>query len=145
MTAIFIAAYLLSSNFGLTSSAQARPKVKPSVNASKAKPHPRGNYRVGQKGHPTQAQLLQGAWSECADCNFDFSFEGNRVIFYDPGTDGKQEVVHWKVADNKLSFIYKGGSVVTDAIIKLTKDSLVLYRSDKAAGVVGYSRFVRLK
>jgi hypothetical protein len=68
-----------------------------------------------------------------------------QVVFYDPGTDGKQEVVHWKVTNNKLSFFYKGGLVVTDAIIKLTKDSLVLYRRDKVAGVVGYSRFVRLK
>ena len=54
-------------------------------------------------------------------------------------------MVHWKVANNKLSFLYKGGLVVTDAIIKLTKDSLVLYRRDKVAGDVGYSRFVRLK
>jgi hypothetical protein len=100
---------------------------------------------VGQKGRPSQAQLLQGAWSECSDCNFDFSLQGNRVIFYDPGTDGKQEAVYWKVSNNKLSFIYKGGSVVTDAILKLTNDSLVLYRRGKEAGVAGYSRFVRLK
>ena len=102
-------------------------------------------HRVSPKGHPTQDQLLQGAWSECSDCNFDFLLKANQVIFYDLGTDGKQEVVHWKVSNNKLSFIYKGGNVVTDAIIKLTKDSLVLYRRDKEAGVIGYSRFVRLK
>jgi hypothetical protein len=100
---------------------------------------------VDQRAQLTQAQLLQGAWAECVACNFDFSLQGNHVLFYDPGTDGKQEVVHWKVANQRLSFIYKGGSVVTDVIVKLTKDSLVLYRNDKAAGVVGYSRFVRLK
>ena len=144
MTAIFFAAYLLSRSFGLTLPAQIPSKVKPTVSASKKQPS-RGKNSVGQRGHPTQAQLLQGAWSECSDCNFDFSLEGNQVIFYDPGTDGKQEVVHWKVANNKLSFLYKGGLVVTDAIIKLTKDSLVLYRRDKVAGDVGYSRFVRLK
>ncbi|RZK31955.1 MAG: hypothetical protein EOO61_17390 [Hymenobacter sp.] len=117
--------------------------MKPGVSASKGKQHPRGQTSVGQKGR-TQTQLLRGAWSECSDCNFDFSLEGNQVIFYDPETDGKQEVVHWAVSNNKLSFIYNG-DVVTSSIIKLTKDSLVLYRRDKVAGVAGYSRFVRLK
>lgn len=144
MTTVFIVMYLLSSNFTRVPSAQTPSKVKPIVSTSKRQP-PRGKNSVGLRGHPTQAQLLQGAWSECSDCNFDFSLTGNQVIFYDPGTDGKQEVVHWKVANNKLSFLYKGGLVVTDAIIKLTKDSLVLYRRDKVVGVVGYSRFVRLK
>jgi hypothetical protein len=119
-------------------------QIKPSANTS-LKPQPSAKRSISQKVRSSQAQLLQGAWSECSDCNFDFSIEGNRVIFYDPGTDGKQEVVYWKCSNNKLSFIYKGGIVVTDAIIKLTKDSLVLYRRDKEAGVVGYSRFVRLK
>lgn len=137
--------YLLSCSFCLTPYAQTPSKVKPSVSAAKEKQHPRGQNSVGQRGHFTQTQLLRGTWSECSDCNFDFSLKGNQVIFYDPGTDGKQEVVHWEVSTNKLSFMYKGGLVVIDAIIKLTKDSLVLYRRDKVAGVAGYSRFVRLK
>ena len=144
MTVTFLVAYLLSSNFGLTPYAQALPKVKPSVSTSK-KQYSRGKNSVSQRRHLTQAQLLQGAWAECSDCNFDFSLKGNQVTFYDPGTDGKQELVHWIVSNNKLSFVYKGGLVVTDVIIKLNKDSLVLYRKDKEAGVVGYSRFVRLK
>lgn len=144
MTVTFFAAYLLCVCFDQTPYVQTPPKIKSSVSTS-IKPQPSVKRHVSQKGHLTQAQLLQGAWSECSDCNFDFSLKGNQVIFYDPGTDGKQEVVHWKVSNNKLFFIYKGGLMVTDAIIKLTKDSLVLYRRDKEAGVVGYSRFVRLK
>jgi hypothetical protein len=144
MPATFLAAYLLISNFCLKPSAQTPSKVEPSVSAAKKQP-PREKNSAVQKGHSTQAQLLLGAWSECSDCNFDFSLEGDKVIFYDPGTDGKQEVVHWTVSNSKLSFMYKGGLVVTDAIVKLTKDSLVLYRRDKEAGVIGYSRFVRLK
>jgi hypothetical protein len=104
-----------------------------------------GKRQAGLSHRPTQAQLLQGAWAECATCDFNFALQGKRVTFYDPGTDGKPEVVYWKVANNRLSFIYPGGLVVTDAIVKLSKDSLVLYSNNKRAGVVGYSRFVRLK
>jgi hypothetical protein len=144
MFTIFLAAYVLG-DFNLTPYVQTHPKIT-SRPATSHKPPPSGKGQVAQKGHPTQAKLLLGAWSECSDCNGDFLLKGNnQVVFYDPGTDGKQEVVHWKVTNNKLSFFYKGGLVVTDAIIKLTKDSLVLYRRDKVAGVVGYSRFVRLK
>lgn len=143
MTITFFAAYLLISNFGLTPCVQAHPKVKP--NSVVLKNRHFDTKHAGKKGHPTQAQLLQGVWSECSDCNADFTIKGNQVIFYDPGTDGKPDVTYWRISNNKLSFIYKGGSVVTDALIKLTKDSLVLYRRDKEAGVVGYSRFVRLK
>jgi hypothetical protein len=143
MLITIFAAYVLGS-IDLTPYVQTLPKATSRPSTSR-KSLPDGKRQVIQKGRLTQAQLLQGAWSECSDCNFDFSLEGNKVIFYDPGTDGKQEVVHWKVANGKLSFLYKGGLVVTDAIVKLTKDSLVLYRQDKAAGVVGYSRFVRLK
>lgn len=142
LTTLF-AVYVLGSS-SLTLYARIPPKTNSRPNTSHKQP-PSGKRQVAQKGHPTQAQLLQGAWSECSACNFDFSLKGNQVLFYDPGTDSKQEVVHWKVASNKLSFFYKGGLVVTDAIVKLTKDSLVLYRRDKATGVVGYSRFVKLK
>lgn len=124
--------------------AQVPLKVKASIGALE-KQHPHVINRVSQKGHLTQAQLLQGVWSECSDCNADFTIKGNKVVFFDPGTDKKPDVTYWKISNNKLSFIYKGGNVVTDAIIKLNKDSLVLYRRDKEAGVVGYSRFVRLK
>jgi hypothetical protein len=144
MTIIFFAAFLINSSFGLTPCVQTIPKVKPSPSVSK-KQQPSIRYHAGQNSYPTQARLLQGVWSECSDCNADFTIKGSQVIFYDPGTDGKPDVTYWKISNNKLSFIYKGGSVVTDAIIKLTKDSLVLYRRDKEAGVVGYSRFVRLK
>lgn len=144
MTATFFAAYLLSSCFGLTPFAQTPSTSKPRVSAPR-KPQLSRKNKVSHRAPLAQAQLLQGAWAECSDCNFDFSLEQDRVIFYDPGMDGKQELVHWKVANQQLSFLYKGGLVVTDAIMKLTKDSLVLYRRDKAAGIMGYSRFVRLK
>lgn len=143
MLLTLFAVYVLGSS-GLALYAQAPPKTNSRPNISHKQP-PSGRRPVVRKSLPTQAQLLQGAWSECSACNFDFSLEGNQVIFYDPGTDGQQEVVHWKVANHKLSFLYPGGLVVTDAIMKLTKDSLVLYRRDKAAGLVGYSRFIRLK
>ena len=144
MTALFFVAYLLSRDFGLAPAAQTPSKPKTSVTASN-KPHPRGSYRVSPKEHPTSAHLLLGAWSAYSDCNGDFLLKGNtQVLFYDPGTDGKPEVVYWEVANNKLSFLYTDGDVVTDAIMKVTTDSLVLYRRDKAAGVIGYSRFVRL-
>jgi hypothetical protein len=144
MMAICLVAYLLGSSIGLTPVAQTPSPGKPKVSASYKQPL-RGKNKVDHPAQLTQAQLLQGAWAECAACDFNFSLQGNRVLFYDPGTEGKQEVVHWTVANHHLSFHYKGGSVVTDAIVKLTKDSLVLYRRDKAAGVVGYSRFIRLK
>jgi hypothetical protein len=95
--------------------------------------------------HP-QVSLLQGAWSDCLDCNAIFWIEGRRVNFFDEiGSDEKARQTYWKMANNKLSFCYSGGLVVTDNIIKLTKDSLVLYRRDKEVGAVGYSRYVRLK
>lgn len=143
MLITLFAAYMLGST-NLTPYVQTLPKATSRPITSR-KSLPSGKRQAIRKGRLTQAQLLLGAWSECSACDFDFSLEGNQVIFYDPGTDGKQEVVHWKVANSKLSFLYKSGLVVTDAIVKLTKDSLVLYRRDKAAGVVGYSRFVRLK
>jgi hypothetical protein len=144
MLITLFAAYVLGS-IDPTPYVQTLPKVTSRLSTSR-KSLPGGKRQAIQKGRFMQVQLLPGAWSECSDCDGNFLLkENNQVIFYDPGTDGKQEAVHWKVANGKLSFIYKDGDVVTDTIIKLTKDSLVLYRRDKAAGVVGYSRFVRLK
>jgi hypothetical protein len=139
MSVLFLAAYLASNTLSLLPAAQTPSTRKPRASASKKQP-PRGNNKQRQPGPLAQARLLPGAWAACAACNFAFALQGNQVLFYDPGTEGTQEVVHWKVANNKLSFLYKGGSIVTDAIVKLTQDSLVLYRRDS-----GYSRFVRLK
>lgn len=144
MSVLFLAAYLVSNSFGLLASTQTPSTLKSRPSASKKQP-PRGHNRRSQLGPLAQARLLQGAWADCSACNFAFALQGNQVLFYDPGTEGTQEVVHWKVANNKLSFLYQGGSIVTDAIVKLTQDSLVLYRRDKAVGASGYSRFVRLK
>jgi hypothetical protein len=144
MNVLFLAAYLLCNSVGLWLCAQTPLILKPRASASK-KQLPRGNNKGSQPGPVAQARLLQGAWATCSACDFDFALQGNHVLFYDPGTDGEQEVVHWKVANNKLSFFYKGGSIVTDQIVKLTPDSLVLYRRDKEAGIGSYSRYVRLK
>ena len=144
MSVLFLAAYLVSNSVGLLPSAQTPSTLKSGASASKKQP-PHGNTKESQPGPLAQARLLQGAWTDCSACDFDFALQGNHVLFYDPGMEGTQEVVHWKVANNTLSFFYQGGSIVTDHIVKLTKDSLVLYRRDKAAGVVGYSRYVRLK
>jgi hypothetical protein len=101
---------------------------------------------LNRKGLNPPASLLQGAWSDCLDCNAIFWIEGRRVNFFDEiGSDQKEGQAYWKISANTLSFCYSGGLVVTDTIIKLTNDSLVLYRRDKEAGVVGYSRYVRLK
>ena len=67
--------------------------------------------------------------------------EGRRVNFFDEiGSDEKAGQTYWKIASNKLSFCFNGGLVVTDTIIKLTKDSLVTYHNG-----TGFGRFVRLK
>lgn len=144
MSVAFLAVVVVCNSFGLTPAAQTPSAGQPSTSAFTKQPS-HGKKKRSQPGPLAQARLLQGAWAACSACNFDFALQGNHVLFYDPGTEGKQEVVYWKVANNKLSFLYKGGSIVTDAIIKLTQDSLVLYRRDKAVGVGGYSRFVRLK
>ena len=67
--------------------------------------------------------------------------EGRRVNFFDEiGSTQKEGQTYWRISSNKLSFCYSGGLVVTDTIIKLTKDSLVTYHKD-----TGLGRFVRLK
>ena len=145
MTAvIFFATYLLSSGAGLPA-VQTPPKIKASV-STPHKPQPRVRRNATPQGRNPQASLLQGAWSECVTCNAIFWIEGRRVNFLDEiGSDQKAGPTYWKMSGNKLSFCYNGWLVVTDTLIKLTKDSLVLYRRDKQAGVVGYSRYVRLK
>ncbi|GAB3849980.1 hypothetical protein GCM10028822_14700 [Hymenobacter terrigena] len=87
------------------------------------------------------ASLLQGVWSDCRDCNAIFWIQGRRVNFFDEiGSEEKAGQTYWKMANNQLSFCYDGGLVVTDTIIKLTKDSLVTYRKS-----AGFGRYVRLK
>lgn len=91
---------------------------------------------------PLQVSLLQGIWSDKSENNAIFYIEGKHVKFFDHiGDDTKEyQQTYWNVLNNKISFYYSGGLVITDAIIKLTKDSLVLYRKD-----IGTSRYVRLK
>ena len=99
----------------------------------RSKPH--------RKGWDPPAYLLQGVWSVCRDCNAIFWVEGRRVNFFDEiGSEEKEGKTCWKMVNNRLSFCYSGGLVVTDTIIKLTKDSLVTYRKD-----AGFGRYVRLK
>ncbi len=145
MTVTFFAAYLLSSSVSQTPNAQTSPKTTSTIRTS-PKPYPSVRRNSNRKGVNPQASLLQGVWSDCVDCNAIFIIEGRRVNFFDEiGSDEKAGQTYWKISNNKLSFCYSGGLVVTDTIIKLAKDSLVLYRRDKEAGVVGYSRYVRLK
>jgi hypothetical protein len=144
MIMLLFAAHLLRLAFCQTPTVQASP-TPPARMRTSSKPPPSGRHNSARKVLP-QAALLQGVWSDCLDCNAIFWIDGRRVNFFDEiGSDEKEGPTYWKISANKLSFIYKGGEVVTDAILKLTKDSLVLYRRDKAAGVVGYSRYVRLK
>lgn len=145
MAILLLAACFLRLCFCQTPSAQTAPKITSSVRTS-AKSSACTRHNSTEKEVPPQASLLQGAWSDCVDSNAIFWIEGRRVNFFDEiGSDQKEGPTSWKISTNKLSFCYSGGLVVTDTIIKLTKDSLVLYRRDKEAGVVGYSRYVRLK
>jgi len=127
---------LLIIGFCQPSSAQTSPKINSVVHTS-AKPHP----SVKRQGMNPPAFLLQGVWSDCRDCNAIFMIEGRRVNFFDEiGSTQKEGQTYWRISSNKLSFCYSGGLVVTDTIIKLTKDSLVTYHKD-----TGLGRFVRLK
>lgn len=140
MVTLSFPAPLLIIGFGQTSSAQTSPKSNSVVRTS-AKPHPSVKRKLNQKGMNPPASLLQGVWSDCRDCNAIFMIEGRRVNFFDEiGSDGKAGQTYWKIANNKLSFCYSAGLVMTDTIFNLTKDSLVTYR--KGAGM---ARFVRLK
>lgn len=145
MVILLFAARFLQLIFCQTPAAQTSPKLNPSIRIS-PKPLPSVRRNSTQKGLNPQVALLQGAWSDCRDCNAIFWIEGRRINFFDEiGSDQKEGQTYWKISANKLSFCYSGGLVVTDTIIKLTKDSLVLYRRDQEAGVVSYSRYVRLK
>ena len=127
---------LLIIGFCQPSSAQTSPKINSVVRTS-AKPH----LGVKRQGMSPLAFLLQGVWSDCRDCNAIFMIEGRRVNFFDEiGSDEKAGQTYWKIASNKLSFYFEGGLVVTDTIIKLTKDSLVTCHKG-----AGFGRFVRLK
>lgn len=127
---------LLIIGFCQPSSAQTSPKINSVVRTS-AKPH----LGVKRQGMSPPAFLLQGVWSDCRDCNAIFMIEGRRVNFFDEiGSDEKAGQTYWKIASNKLSFYFDGGLVVTDTIIKLTKDSLVTCHKG-----AGFGRFVRLK
>lgn len=145
MVILLCAAHLLRIVFCQTPTAQAFPKTNASIRPS-PKPHPSVRRNSPRKVLHPQISLLQGVWSDCLECNAIFWIEGRRVNFFDEiGSDEKAGQTYWKMANHKLSFCYSGGLVVTDNIIKLTKDSLVLYRRDKEVGAVGYSRYVRLK
>jgi hypothetical protein len=145
MIILFFTAHLLRIAFCQTPTTHLSPKTKASIHTS-PKPRPSMRRNSNWKGLHPQASLLQGAWSDCLDCNAIFWIEGRRVNFFDEiSSEEKAGPTYWKISNNKLSFYYSGGIVVTDNIIKLTKDSLVLYRRDKEAGVVGYSRYIRLK
>lgn len=140
MVILLFAAPLLRIGFCQTPHAQTSPKTNSSIRTS-PQPHPSVRHNSNQKGANPQGYLLQGAWSDCLDCNAIFMIEGRRVNFFDEiGSDEKAGQTYWKISNNKLSFCYSGGLVVTDTIIKLTKDSLVTYRKD-----AGMARFVRLK
>jgi hypothetical protein len=145
MALLLFAAYFLQLLFCQTPTAQTSPKRKVSLRIS-PKPSPSVRHNSNRKEVNPRASLLQGVWSDCLDCNAIFWIEGRRVNFFDEiGSEQKEGQTYWKMANNKLSFCYSGGLVVTDNIIKLTRDSLVLYRRNKEEGVVGYSRYVRLK
>lgn len=145
MAPLLFAAHLLGLISYQTPTAQTFPERSSSVRSS-PKLHSSVRRNSSRKGLNPPAALLQGAWSDCLDCNAIFWIEGRRVNFFDEiGSEEKEDQTYWKISTNKLSFCYSGGLVVTDTISKLTNDSLMLYRQDKEAGVVGYSRYVRLK
>ena len=140
MAAKILVTYLAGICYGQLLHAQVSPKASVSK-----KPISSTKHNASRSSQHMQASLLQGVWSICSDCNAEFTIKGSRVIFFDPETVDKPDVAYWKISNNKFSFIYKNGDVMTDTIIKLTKDSLVLYRRDKRAGVIGYSRYIRLR
>lgn len=145
MVILLFAAHLLRIAFCQTPTTHPSPKTNANIHTL-PKPPPSVRRTSHRKGAHPQASLLQGAWSNCLDCNAIFWIEGRRVNFFDEiSSEEKAGQTYWKISNNKLSFCYSGGIVVTDNIIKLTKDSLVLYHRDKEVGVVGYSRYVRLK
>lgn len=137
---LLFAAHLPRVCFGQTPHAPTPPKTTASLRPS-PKPHPSVRRNPMRKGGNPQATLLQGAWSDCRDCNAIFWIEGQCVNFFDEiGSDEKEGQTYWKMVNNQLSFCYSGGLVVTDTVLKLTKDSLVTYRND-----IGIARFIRLK
>jgi hypothetical protein len=140
MAILLFATHLLRIAFCQTPTSRTSSHINASIRPS-PKPQPSVKHHSNRKGVPPEASLLQGVWSDCRDCNAIFWLEGRKVNFFDElGSTAKEGQTYWKTANHKLSFCYSGGLVVTDNIIKLTKDSLVLYRRD-----IGYSRYVRLK
>lgn len=129
---------VLSVCFCILLYAQASPKASVSEKKNLSTKH-----NLSRSSQKLQIPLLQGVWSDDSENNAIFIIEGKHVSFFDHIGDVKNEKeyrTYWSVSNNKLSFHYSGGLVVTDNIVKLTKDSLVLYRKD-----IGTSRYVRLK
>ena len=140
MVILLFAAHFLRIGFCQTPHAQTSVKINSSSRPS-LKPHPSVRPKPHRKGWNPPAYLLQGVWSDCRDCNAIFWIEGRRVNFFDEiSSDQKEGQTYWKMVNNQFSFCFSGGLVVTDTILKLTKDSLVTYH--KGAGM---ARFVRLK
>jgi hypothetical protein len=77
-----------------------------------------------------QLSLIQGIWTMSPDENAVFTIKGNRIIFFDPGNEADNKNITLAIRDNKMSINYGNGLVVTDKIIKLTKDSLVTTSQD---------------
>jgi hypothetical protein len=114
MAILLFAAHLLRIVFCQTPTAQTSPKINTSIRTS-PKPPPIVKHNSNRKGLHPQASLLQGVWSDCLDCNAIFWIEGRKVNFFDEiGSEQKEGQTYWKMANNKLSFCYSGGLVVTD-------------------------------
>lgn len=139
MTRALFAAYLLGIQFCQTGNAQTWSKGKYLISTSK-KQHPNAKYNSCQSDYSRQTALLQGIWTDCSNCNALFTIKGQRVIYFDSRNEAKNDLIYWKISSNELSFDYGKGLVVTDAIVKLTKDSLILYRKD-----IGTTRLSRMK
>jgi hypothetical protein len=87
-----------------------------------------------------QFSLIQGIWTMGPNENALFTIKGNRVIFFDPGSQADNKNITFVIKDNKISINYGKGLIVTDKIIKLTKDSLVMTSNDG-----GLTRLGRMK
>ena len=109
--------------------------------ASKVKSPASATKRVTKPDkYQQQLSLIQGIWTTGPDENALFTIRGNRVIFLDPGSEADNKNITFTIKGDKISINYGHGLVVTDRIIKLTKDSLVMTSQDG-----GPSRLGRMK
>ncbi|MDO7875133.1 lipocalin family protein [Hymenobacter sp. ASUV-10] len=121
--------------------ALAQHSYKPGNSTSKVKPQSPASKRATTLSHNSrQFSLIQGIWTTGPDENALFTIKGNRVIFLDSGSDSNNKSITFTINGDKISINYGNGLVVTDRIIKLTKDSLVMTSQDG-----GPSRLGRMK